>query len=455
MRNLLQALTKLTQWTSFPRLLILGLIIYSLDFTFHFAKHKVRRLLFTENAKEIRGHDDLFYFYWLRSPLIDGDVDFRNDMELTMPPEQLERNLTWAETNRTNLGLIPNKYAVGWAIMNVPWFTVGHLTTHLSRIFGSSQRPLNGFSRYYQIAIILGNIIYGYLGLYVCFLFLCKYLNKETAIMSTMMVWSASSMIFYSVVSPSMSHHIVFLLLGINLLFTLKTRESSKKPLNWLVLGISAGLLVITRFQCVVYLLFPAAVVVRLIFEDRRLLKYVFLALGAILICISPQLIAWKALYGEWILYSYQGEGFNWTSPEIFNVLFSPMHGWIYWHPIMLLCSCALFFFGIRKRDLIIYALIVVIVTYINASWHSWWFGAAYGNRAFEGAIILVMIGYGLTYQGVSSTKLGKLTFLVISMVLVIWNYNLLYLIVGGPLGMEEPVTYQDILAATLRKWDL
>ncbi|MEQ8715186.1 MAG: glycosyltransferase family 39 protein [Cyclobacteriaceae bacterium] len=430
------------------------LLIISLTFCVRNASNSIGRLFNEHQISAIKGHDGLFYFFWLRSTLIDGDVDFRNDMELTMTSSQLEKLLDWAEENKTELGLVPNKYAVGWAVMNIPWFVAGHWTTVSINFFGFDY-DLNGYSAFYQIWIVVGNIIYGFLGLIFCYLILRRFFDFDVALLSVVVVWSASSMIFYSIIKPNMSHHVALLLLAINYYYAIKLEEDSSKTLPWILIGISAGLLVITRFQCAVYLLFPAIICIKSIIKGQNYWGLV-LAIVFGFICLFPQLLAWKFLYGEWMVYSYGNESFNWGNPQIYNVLFSPKHGWIYSHPMMLLGLIALPFFIVSQQKFWYYSILIImtLVIYVNGSWHSWWFGASFGNRAFEGCLLFIMMGYGFLIVNLERLKWLKFFTLMISLALVAYNYNLFFLIVGGPLGMSEPLTFQDIIAATLDKWN-
>ena len=49
------------------------------------------------------------YYAWLRSPLLDGDLDFRNDFELLYPPDPLQPAVVTAR------GTVVNKYPPGMA----------------------------------------------------------------------------------------------------------------------------------------------------------------------------------------------------------------------------------------------------------------------------------------------------------------------------------------------------
>src|SRR5215212_6125799 len=64
----------------------------------------------------LRGYDNTFNYLWLRSAAVDGDWDFRNDLEQcnTLDPSYRASALALPTTAT---GRIPNKYGVGWAVL--------------------------------------------------------------------------------------------------------------------------------------------------------------------------------------------------------------------------------------------------------------------------------------------------------------------------------------------------
>jgi hypothetical protein len=75
----------------------------------------------------------------------------------------------------------------------------------------------------------------------------------------------------------------------------------------WLALGFAGALLVATRNIAVVYLIFPAVLLIRHGRSGRAVGWFVLGAAGP----AAAQLIAWKLLFGSWIAYSYGNEVFD------------------------------------------------------------------------------------------------------------------------------------------------
>jgi hypothetical protein len=85
-----------------------------------------------------------------------------------------------------------------------------------------------------------------------------------------------------------------------------------------------------------------------------------------------------------------------------------------------------------------------LLVLMLNATWHSWWFGVSFGNRAFEGAVLPAMAG--LAYLFVRTSQPSRLHRLVILAVGfgIAWNVMLFVLFLTKRIPSEAPVTWFD-----------
>ena len=90
--------------------------------------------------------DGRAYYVYLPSLILDGDLDFRNQMELwrvgfnPLSPD-----------HRSPAGLIFNKYPIGLALSLLPAFLLGHgLALALHTVTGSPFAAPDGFSAPYQ-----------------------------------------------------------------------------------------------------------------------------------------------------------------------------------------------------------------------------------------------------------------------------------------------------------------
>lgn len=93
----------------------------------------------------------------------------------------------------------------------------------------------------------------------------------------------------------------------------------------------------------------------------------------------------WHHLTGNFWFYSYGDEGFlYWSSPKLWEIFFSVQNGLFIYSPLILAAFVGagiLAWKKIHQGPAIL--LIILIASYAIASWWAWWFGAAFGHRAF------------------------------------------------------------------------
>ena len=386
----------------------------------------------------LQGWDDSFYYFWLPSVVIDHDVDFANQLEqsATMDPATRDLALTLP---RTNTGLIENKYPPGWALGSLPFF----LVVHAFMPDGAS-----GFETPYLVAVWLGQLLYALGGLILATLILAKYFPRRVAIAATLVGWLASPLIYYQSARLSMSHSQVFSLAMAVWWIALCIRDGNTRAASWLWLGLFATLLVVTRNVAIVYLLFPAWVIVR---QLRSVSAFAWLLAGAA-VPVAVQLVAWKLLYGSWIAYSYGGERFDFGALHVFEILFSPLHGWFYWHPLALAGIGAFLWWGWRRPEGRAWILSLALIVGLSAAWPTWWLGSSFGYRGLEVATFFVMIGVAVLLQATASRLLIRRALHAAAGIAIVWNLALFSLFLTQRIPREEPVTYQQAFSA-LRDW--
>jgi len=98
---------------------------------------------------------------------------------------------------------------------------------------------------------------------------------------------------------------------------------------------------------------------------------------------LLPQMYYWKIQYGQWLYYSYEGEGFtHWRSPYIISLLFSRWNGMIIYSPLMAIPLLGLLWLAFKRKmsgpGLLV---LMLIFLWVNGSWHMWRFGGAFGYR--------------------------------------------------------------------------
>ena len=288
--------------------------------------------------------DGVYYYDWLRSSIIDHQIDFP----------------------------LGNKYTIGPAILWAPAFTAVHQIVRG-----------DGYILPYQLAVGFMSVSLALVGLLLLWRLLAKWFGKTVSIMATAAVAGATNLLFYGSIDAVNSHALslfaaVFFL---SLLF-------AKKQKQWLAIGVSLGLLGLIRTQDLVY---------GLILVPFLTKKNVFAVLCGFGLTFLLQLVAWQTLYGNfWVSpYLTGNEGFNLWNPHILGVFFNPQNGLYLWTPMALLGTIGLF---TGRKDRIPYRVYMIAVLflelYIISTWTTWWQGASYSGRMLVSS--LPVLGFGI-----------------------------------------------------------
>lgn len=404
----------------------------------------------------LRGYDNTFNYLWLRSAMVDGDWDFRNDLAAgnTLTPDHRAAALALPPTEA---GRIPNKYGLGWAVLTLPFYLGADAFVALGRATGLLTLERDGFSAPYQVAVQTGHALLAVLALVLATRTIGRWLDdRRAALAGVAAVWAASPLLYYQTVNLSMSHGAAFSLIAV-LAFALERATATPadaapgEPLRvrwWLLAGAALGLAAITRFQLAVF----GVVVLWATGRDWRTITRLALVAAGAAPFVLLQLWAWRVVYGRWLVFSYgvEGEGFHWSRPELANSLFSPWHGLFYWHPFLLVALAGLFAWAWTRRGAAIaWSGAVALTLYVNAAWWCWWFASAFGNRGFDAALLPVMAGAAWLFhraRGPWRTALGTL-----AVGAAAWNVYLVLLYRTGAISRHAPLTWEEMLAAAAR----
>ncbi len=385
----------------------------------------------------LQGWDDSYYYFWLPSVVIDHDVDFTNQLLHSRTINPADRDAALAAP-RTATGLPANKYPPGWALGSLPFFLAAHLV---------APAGATGFEPVYLVAVWLGQALYAVLGLWLAVKILSRYLPRPVAQLAVLGGWLASPLVYYQTARLSMSHSQVFVLAVAVFWLSLKIRDGDSRRRTWLLLGLCSALLVATRNLCVVYLAAPALLVTPRLRSMRAVACLLAGAIGPVAI----QLAAWKALYGSWLAYSYGGERFDFRHLHLLEVLFSPRHGWFYWHPLMLVGIVVFAGWAWRRPEGRGWLVSLALVAVLNAAWPMWWLGSSFGQRGFEVPVFFAMLGLGLLYGRCGDHAGWRRTLLAVSALAIAWNLMLFSLFLTQRIPREAPVRYADAARACLR----
>ena len=382
----------------------------------------------------LQGWDDSFYYFWLPSVIMHHDLDFSRELLISETMDGKARETALAQ-QRTPTGLLPNKYPPGWAIGSLPFFLAA---------MAISPPQSTGFEPTFLLAVWLGQMAYAALGLWVAGRIVRRLVPGSSATAAVLVIWLASPLVYYQTAAVSQSHSQVFVLAVVMFWLALHLNDGDRRYRVWVALGFYGTLMVVTRNVAAIYLCFPAAVVPWRSMSGREL---ACLLMGA-LPPAALQMVAWKVLYGDWIVYSYSNEHFDFFHPHLVDVLFSANHGWFYWHPLILVGLLPFAAWALVNRIGRPWIIALVAAVAINASWWCWWLGSSFGHRGFEVGTFFAMAGFALILRATPGRPVVRRVLAGTATVCVVWNLGLLALFLSHRIAREGPVTYGDAVRA-------
>lgn len=408
---------------------------------------------------QLIGSDGVGYYVYVRSFVLDGDLDFENEYTYyrdAFPTPEL-----------TPIGRPANKYSIGTAVLWLPFFLAAHalallLQAVLPASIGGSLA--NGYNYLYQAAVCMGSIIYGALGFWLAYRCAGQVFAQRAGLLAVVLLWLASNAPYYMIFEPSMSHMVSLfsVALVVSLWFWhLRGAEMPGLPVAAL-LGAASGLVLLVRLQDGLFLLLPwGTLLLRLLqarqagqaADMRRWFWFGLLAGGCMLLVFGLQLVAWQRIYGSWLALPYSQDHdppFYWLQPNVVGVLISPFRGLFVWHPVYVLASVGLALLARRDwRLALALAGVLLLNMYVIAAWWSWWQGDAFGGRMFLNAMwawvlgltVLLdwLLGWLQRHPRLQTSALG------LAGLLVAWNGLALVQYRLGLVPMGEPLTWGQV----------
>lgn len=355
------------------------------------------------------------YYLYLPALFINGgfeDLEVRTEVQFPM----------YEGTNKRF-----TKYTYGVALMELPFFLLAHL---IASMLGQA----DGYSYPYIIGLQLSGICYGMLGLFLMKKILERHFDTVVVMLTVIGFFLGTNLYHYILQHPSMSHVYSFFLFG---LFVWLTPRFYQSP-SWRLFGIMGlllGLIVLVRPTNIVIGLYLLLYGVRSTEAFGERLRFMWRHFGQLMLAVFssalvflPQLAYWKYISGDWLIYSYGDEGFNWLNPRFDMVLFNIKNGWLLFSPMAGLAVIGGFLGSWHNRyNIAPITLIWLITLYITASWWCWWFGGAFGHRNFVEYYMVLAIPYAWLFSKVfeSSWLALKAFWVVLWAVLLYYNYTL------------------------------
>ena len=311
-------------------------------------------------------------------------------------------------------------FLLGMAMLFLPFFWLGHGLAFLL------DYPMDGFSMPYQIAMVIGGLVYTFIGLiYLRKILLHFFTEKLTSLVLLIMVL-ATNYSHHLTLKNLETVNVLFMFVAVLIWNTLQWHKT-QKLINVLAIGISITFMSLVKPSEVLIVFLPIFYGVynqesllskwKLIQANRTQFFWTFLVC---LVIALPQMSYWYSRTGSLFYDSYinPGVGLDVLSPYVFESLFSFKKGWFLYTPVMILAVLGFYFFFKKKREIALsFFLYVLFTSYIIFSWTEWWYGAAFSNRPLITVypIFAISLGFFLQFIGEKRriTKLFVLVFIL------------------------------------------
>ena len=330
--------------------------------------------------------DAVEYYAHLRSLYFDSDVQFENEFRYY---GILDR---WDKTNPTVTGHRRTNFSVGPALLWLPFYAVGD---GVARLVGDAE---DGYSGMHRRAAALGSLFWGMAGLLLSYDVARRVAGQAAAGWTAVVLMYGTFLFWYVAYEPLVSHAVSFFVGALVLwLWWPGTTPGWRRAA---ALGLAIGLAACVRWQNALLLVLPAASLLRCLGrEPRRTVGLGLLVLAAFSVALLPQLLVFRAIFGQWLLDApLQGRDYvRLGRPALLELLLSSRHGLLYWTPV--LWAGLLGLTALVRRDRLAggaSAVLVALMTWVNASAGDWWGGGSFSSRRFDSVLPVLALGLSL-----------------------------------------------------------
>jgi hypothetical protein len=289
------------------------------------------------------------------------------------------------------------KYYSGTALLLSPFFLASYFISWIGNL------PLNAYAELFQKVISLAGIFYLLLGLFFAAKLLQQFkISMLNIILTLTLFLFGSNLLTYTVIHPAMSH--VYSFFAVSLFLWLFN--------NFLINGKKKYLLLSALVLGLVYLIRPFNIVIVgflfFFFNDpassltwlKKNSKTLLLAMLLFLLTISLQNILWFVQCREFLIWPYSHEGFYFTHPEFFRVLFGFRKGLFVYTPLLGISLLGLLVL-LRKNKVrfLITSCFLLLITYLLSAWWCWSYSDGFGMRPFIDFYVIFILLFALLLQ--------------------------------------------------------
>jgi len=367
-------------------------------------------------TNEIIKSDGVGYYEYLPSLFIHHDL-YRQSTPISKQKTNFYRT-DQMEVYVDYNGYHINKYSAGTAVLQLPFFYAT-----LTSLNGN--KTLNGYEAPFHKAIHLATLFYLFIGLFFLKKLLQLFDHSFLLILFIqLIIVLGTPIIHYSNNEAAFSHIYSFFAVSA-FLFYVKKHSLYLRQSDLIYSALLLGLIFILRQVNILIILsipllfntwkdFTRYLKSMLRQKKRLLVSVIFL-----LTPLSIQCILWHAQTGQYIVDSYQREGFNFLKPELLNILISYKKGLFIYTPVLILSIISFVLLIIKKKQLLAFSWFIFFstTTYVLSSWYQWYFGCSYGQRAFIDYYPVFALMIALLFK--FSNKKASIMYVLLALILI------------------------------------
>ncbi|MBN1867465.1 hypothetical protein JW916_09260 [Candidatus Sumerlaeota bacterium] len=414
----------------------------------------------------ILGWDSNGYFAWGRSLAVDGDIDFRNDFSFLArmggfgPTQAHFSEFLRGEKGelRTPIGRIANKYGLGMGLISLPLLYVARLLSYMWEHL--TPLRISPFAAAYPLAFIFSSILVGFAGIAASFRILRERYGATTSLIAILCGLLGLNLGYYIWFDPTMAHGVSF---ACNTLFVAsalgwvrlfeRSVGGGRMTKAWagaLAMGSILGFSCTVRYTNAAFSLVPLVLVLDAWREHgrertgawvARAIQCLIAATAGTMLGFLPQIIAWKSLYGSFLVYSYSGEAIYLFPVHLWRILFGSVNSLFIWTPLAAIACIGLGMAAARAGGLAAAAIAVLVAElWIYGGWDWYSLEYSFGMRGLVDCSFVFLLGLAEIVHRLRTTRWAvwwRASVALLISALVLWN---LYFLVACRAGIQPGV---------------
>ena len=261
-------------------------------------------------------------------------------------------------------GAVFNKYTIGVAILQFPFFAIAHLL-----FYG------DGYSLPYQIAVAVSCFFYWVVGIFIMYLIIKSKFDEKNAIITSLIFILSTNFLHLTTTYASMGHLYSFSMIALFIFLILNEEKFKKKHIYSFILGVLSAIIFLIKsiniLVLLIYLLYKVSdfksfkIRMKEIFSFEKL----FFNIVGFIIPMTLQMVYWYKVCGKLFINPYYNESFCFLfEPKIFPLLFGSTKGLFFYIPVLIIIFFGFKVFKKYYKDIFIGSILFLTLTNFKGS---------------------------------------------------------------------------------------